>query len=185
MASVLSPWTCLQAEEYSVDGGKDCKVKGVSVMTNPVIWADAPDPDVIRVGDDYYMVTTTMHLMPGCPVMHSKGTLSTGRQYPTCLTPSTTLRNIVWREGQSMAKGNESLRYGITTGCSTCFSLPTTILTNHMSIPHPIQRDRGRCIPGCPIFMIRRFFLTTMDESTYITGRGQYISRSWRPTFRE
>lgn len=39
---------------------------------NPVIWADAPDPDVIRVGDDFYMVTTTMHLMPGCPVMHSK-----------------------------------------------------------------------------------------------------------------
>ena len=43
-----------------------------AVMTNPVIWADAPDPDVIRVGDDYYMVTTTMHLMPGAPVMHSK-----------------------------------------------------------------------------------------------------------------
>ncbi|MDE6402387.1 MAG: glycoside hydrolase 43 family protein, partial [Muribaculaceae bacterium] len=39
---------------------------------NPVIWADVPDPDVIRVGDDYYMVSTTMHLMPGCPVMHSK-----------------------------------------------------------------------------------------------------------------
>lgn len=39
---------------------------------NPVIWADAPDPDVIRVGEDYYMVTTTMHLMPGCPVMHSR-----------------------------------------------------------------------------------------------------------------
>lgn len=41
-------------------------------MQNPVIWADAPDPDVIRVGDDFYMVTTTMHLMPGCPVMHSR-----------------------------------------------------------------------------------------------------------------
>ena len=41
-------------------------------MTNPVIWADVPDPDVIRVGDDYYMVTTTMHLMPGAPVMHSR-----------------------------------------------------------------------------------------------------------------
>ena len=39
---------------------------------NPVILADVPDPDVIRVGDDYYMVSTTMHLMPGCPVMHSK-----------------------------------------------------------------------------------------------------------------
>lgn len=41
-------------------------------FTNPVLWADVPDPDVIRVGDDYYMVSTTMHLMPGCPVMHSK-----------------------------------------------------------------------------------------------------------------
>lgn len=41
-------------------------------MRNPLIWADVPDPDVIRVGEDYYMVSTTMHLMPGCPVMHSK-----------------------------------------------------------------------------------------------------------------
>ncbi len=41
-------------------------------VENPIIWADVPDPDVIRVGDDFYMVSTTMHLMPGCPVMHSK-----------------------------------------------------------------------------------------------------------------
>ena len=39
---------------------------------NPVVWADMPDPDVIRVGDYYYLVTTTMHLMPGAPVMRSK-----------------------------------------------------------------------------------------------------------------
>ena len=39
---------------------------------NPFIWADVPDPDVIRVGDDFYMVSTTMHLMPGAPIMHSK-----------------------------------------------------------------------------------------------------------------
>lgn len=40
--------------------------------TNPVLWADVPDPDVIRVDSDYYMVSTTMHLMPGVPVMHSR-----------------------------------------------------------------------------------------------------------------
>ena len=38
---------------------------------NPVVWADVPDPDVIRVGDDFYLVSTTMHLMPGGPVMRS------------------------------------------------------------------------------------------------------------------
>ena len=45
---------------------------GDGTFTNPVLWADVPDPDVIRVGDDYYMVSTTMHLMPGAPVMHSR-----------------------------------------------------------------------------------------------------------------
>ncbi len=41
-------------------------------MNNPLVWADVPDPDVIRVGDTYYMVTTTMHMMPGAPVYESK-----------------------------------------------------------------------------------------------------------------
>ena len=39
---------------------------------NPMLWADVPDPDVIRVGDTFYLVSTTMHLMPGAPVMASK-----------------------------------------------------------------------------------------------------------------
>ncbi len=41
-------------------------------VCNPMAWADLPDPDVIRVGEYYYLVTTTMHLMPGAPVMRSK-----------------------------------------------------------------------------------------------------------------
>ncbi len=39
---------------------------------NPVIWADFPDPAVIRVGDTYYMSNTTMHMCPGLPIMKSK-----------------------------------------------------------------------------------------------------------------
>lgn len=34
-------------------------------VKNPFIWADTPDPDIIRVGDYYYLITTTMHLFPG------------------------------------------------------------------------------------------------------------------------
>lgn len=47
------------------------KVEKVT-FTNPVIFADVPDVDVIRVDNDYYMISTTMHLMPGAPVMRSK-----------------------------------------------------------------------------------------------------------------
>ena len=43
-----------------------------NMIQNPMLWADVPDPDVIRVDDTYYLVSTTMHLMPGAPVMASK-----------------------------------------------------------------------------------------------------------------
>lgn len=38
---------------------------------NPLTRLDYPDPDVIRVGDTYYMVSTTMHFMPGCEILRS------------------------------------------------------------------------------------------------------------------
>lgn len=42
-----------------------------STFTNPFIYADAPDNDVIRVGNAYYMASTTMHMNPGVPIMKS------------------------------------------------------------------------------------------------------------------
>lgn len=38
---------------------------------NPVIFADVPDMSMIRVGDTYYMSSTTMHMNPGVPIMKS------------------------------------------------------------------------------------------------------------------
>ena len=38
---------------------------------NPITELDYPDPDVIRVDDTYYMVSTTMHFMPGCEILRS------------------------------------------------------------------------------------------------------------------
>ncbi len=45
---------------------------GDGTFTNPILWGDWPDPDVIRVGEDFYMVTTSMHYVPGCPILKSK-----------------------------------------------------------------------------------------------------------------
>lgn len=39
--------------------------------TNPVLYTDYPDPDIIRVGNTYYMVSTTMHFMPGGVILRS------------------------------------------------------------------------------------------------------------------
>ncbi len=40
-------------------------------VLNPITKLDYPDPDVIRVEDTYYMVSTTMHFMPGCEILRS------------------------------------------------------------------------------------------------------------------
>ncbi len=39
---------------------------------NPILFADYSDPDVIRVGRDYYLVSSSFHLSPGIPVLHSR-----------------------------------------------------------------------------------------------------------------
>ncbi len=39
---------------------------------NPIIYADVPDVSIVRVGDTYYMSSTTMHMNPGVPIMKSK-----------------------------------------------------------------------------------------------------------------
>src|SRR6266498_1589605 len=39
---------------------------------NPVISGMAPDPSICRVGDDYYLVTSTFEYFPGLPVHHSR-----------------------------------------------------------------------------------------------------------------
>lgn len=39
---------------------------------NPIIYADYSDPDLCRVGDDYYMTASSFNCIPGLPILHSK-----------------------------------------------------------------------------------------------------------------
>jgi beta-xylosidase len=45
--------------------------KGDGTYKNPILFADYSDPDVIRVGDDYWMVASSFTAMPGIPLLHS------------------------------------------------------------------------------------------------------------------
>lgn len=55
----------LSAQTWTADNGN-------GTYTNPLFYEDFSDPDIMRVGTDYYMVGSTMHVMPGLPVLHSK-----------------------------------------------------------------------------------------------------------------
>ncbi len=44
---------------------------GNGKYNNPVLAGDFSDPDIIRVGDDYFLICSTMQLSPGLTVLHS------------------------------------------------------------------------------------------------------------------
>ncbi len=45
---------------------------GDGTYKNPILYADYSDPDVIRVGNDFYMTASSFNCTPGLPVLHSK-----------------------------------------------------------------------------------------------------------------
>ena len=45
--------------------------RGDGTYRNPILFADYSDPDVVRVGDDFYMVASSFNCAPGMPVLHS------------------------------------------------------------------------------------------------------------------
>lgn len=45
---------------------------GDGTYKNPILHADYSDPDAIRVGDDFYMISSSFEDIPGIPILHSK-----------------------------------------------------------------------------------------------------------------
>ena len=45
---------------------------GDGTYKNPILHADYSDPDVVRVGSDYYLVSSSFNAAPGLPILHSK-----------------------------------------------------------------------------------------------------------------
>ena len=50
------------AQSWSADNGN-------GTFTNPLFFDEFSDPDLIRVGEDFYLTGTTMHSFPGLPVL--------------------------------------------------------------------------------------------------------------------
>ncbi|MGL5273619.1 MAG: glycoside hydrolase family 43 protein [Phocaeicola sp.] len=46
--------------------------QGNGTYKNPILYADYSDPDVCRVGDDFYMTSSSFNCLPGLQILHSK-----------------------------------------------------------------------------------------------------------------
>lgn len=54
-----------QTKSWTADNGN-------GTFTNPLFYDEFSDPDILRVGDDFYLAGTTMHTVPGLVILHSK-----------------------------------------------------------------------------------------------------------------
>ena len=57
---------------------------------NPVLYADYSDPDACRVGDDFYMTSSSFNCLPGLQILHSKDLVNwtiIGAAVPNALSP--------------------------------------------------------------------------------------------------
>src|SRR6516162_5009292 len=54
-----------RARSWTADNGN-------GTYSNPLFYEEFEDPDIIRVGEDYYLAGTTMHMNPALLVLHSK-----------------------------------------------------------------------------------------------------------------
>src|SRR5262249_6136341 len=63
---------CLTAPIRSQNSKVWVADNGDGTYKNPIIHADYSDPDVIRVGDDFYLVSSSFNAVPGLPILHSK-----------------------------------------------------------------------------------------------------------------
>ncbi|MEI9927506.1 MAG: family 43 glycosylhydrolase [Sphingomonas sp.] len=64
--------------------------------TNPILYADYSDPDLVRVGQDYYLVASSFHFSPGLPVLRSRD-LCTGRSSGMCCPGCRSARSTTCR----------------------------------------------------------------------------------------
>lgn len=98
--------------------------EAVRPARNPILWADVPDLSMIRVGNSYYMTSTTMHMSPGLPIMKSADLANwslVGYAYDTLAdNDALTLQN--GRSAYGAGSWASSLRFHNGTFYATTFS---------------------------------------------------------------
>lgn len=150
-------------------------------VKNPLMWTDAPDPDIIRVGDYYYLVTTTMHLFPGGPVMRSRD-LAHWEPSPISLMKSETHLDTTSKKVRCTDVGNGPHLSVTTREPSGPCSLPTMTHTCPWCSVQTILPRGGLFTAVCQPIMMHRSSLMTMAGCMCSSEAETSIWWSWSLT---
>jgi beta-xylosidase len=140
---------------------------------NPVIYADVPDMSMIRVGDTYYMSSTTMHMSPGVPIMKSKDLVNwklIGYAYDTLATvDALTLTNGKSTYGRG--SWASSLRYHKGVFYVTTFAQTTG--KTHVYTTNDIEKGPWKSVSFKPDLHDHSLFFDDDGKVYMVTGGGK------------
>lgn len=131
---------------------------GDSTFTNPVIYADYSDPDVIRVGDTYYMTASSFNYCPGLPILVSKDLVNWKLvNYATKNITDNTVNNYdipqhsrgIWAPSIRYNNGTFYIFYGMPD--EGYYVVETKDPYGEWSEPYLLMRGKGYIDP-CPIW---------------------------------
>ena len=135
---------------------------GNGTYSNPLFYEEFEDPDVIRVGEDYYLAGTTMHMNPALIVLHSKDLINWGLA-GYCMD-RLDLGPAFRLEGGTFTGGASGHLASAITRARSMSSPTSTGSASRSFVPSPST------VPGsatnCPDGMTCRFSLTTTARST-------------------
>ncbi len=116
----------------------------MNTQINPLTKLDYPDPDVIRVDDTYYMVSTTMYFMPGCEILKSHDLVNWEHlTYVFDRLDSTPAQALSGKEniyGQGMWAASLRLHNGIFYICFVANDTHKTYIYSSPSITGPWEK---------------------------------------------
>ncbi|MBD1363133.1 glycoside hydrolase 43 family protein [Mucilaginibacter sp. ZT4R22] len=148
-------------------------VKAQKKAVNPVIYADVPDMSMIRVGDTYYMSSTTMHMSPGVPIMKSKDLVNwelIGYAYDTLATvDALTLTN--GKNTYGRGSWASSLRYHKGVFYVTTFAQTTG--KTHIYTTNNIEKGPWRSVSFKPDLHDHSLFFDDDGKVYMVTGGGK------------
>lgn len=145
----------------------------VKQAQNPIIFADVPDMAMIRVGNTYYMSSTTMHMSPGVPIMKSKDLVNwemIGYAYDTLAN----VDDLNLNNGKSTyGRGSwaSSLRFHNGTYYVTTFAQTTG--KTHIYTTKDIEKGPWKAISFKPAYHDHTLFFDDDGRNYLIYGGGK------------
>lgn len=122
---------------------------------NPILCADYSDPDIVRVGDDFFMVSSSFNHMPALPILHSTDLVNwtiinhVFKALPLAGFDEYQPGKGVW--APSIRWHNEKLWVFFSTPDEGIFMCQTDDAWGEWSAPHCVQPAKGWIDP-CPFW---------------------------------